>query len=168
MGFTITHPKSGKEEQSYWIDVTITSSKYKLSTKHRLNFDFKRQNGLPIEVDMAGGYKTIIIQGCALGEYKCQAQKVCDYITRSKCLHQSYKCNGGPGNHGSFYPPNVGAGGSSLNFGYSYDFASGSRTSGYGNICFCSQALGRRYGLNNRHTNCGNGHWKRNPYSSKP
>jgi len=55
MGFTITHPKSGKEEQSYWIDVTITSSKYKLSTKHRLNFDFKA--GLEMGL---GGEKNVL------------------------------------------------------------------------------------------------------------
>merc|ERR1711935_67555 len=41
LGFTITHPKSAGKEAAYWIDVTIVSSKYKLSTKHRFNFNFK-------------------------------------------------------------------------------------------------------------------------------
>jgi len=40
MEFTITHPASAKKEAAYWIDVTIASAKYKLSTKHRLSFKF--------------------------------------------------------------------------------------------------------------------------------
>jgi len=41
MQFTITHPKSAKKEAAYWIDVTIASAKFKLSTKHRLKVNFK-------------------------------------------------------------------------------------------------------------------------------
>merc|ERR1712086_1118709 len=52
--------------------------------------------GLPIEVEYTAGYKTIWIHGCDKGEYKCQAEKVCDYVTSSKCLYQAYRCNGGP------------------------------------------------------------------------
>jgi len=40
MEFKITHPKSAGKKAAYWIDVTISSAKYKLSTKHRYKFDF--------------------------------------------------------------------------------------------------------------------------------
>jgi len=45
MAFTVTHPKSAKKEATYWIDVTIKSAKYKLSTKHRLTINVKAQTG---------------------------------------------------------------------------------------------------------------------------
>jgi len=41
MEFSVTHPTSAKKEATYWIDVTISSAKFKLSTKHRLNVGFK-------------------------------------------------------------------------------------------------------------------------------
>ena len=44
--FSITHPKGQKKEADYYVDVTITSAKYKFSNKRRLAIKFKAQNGL--------------------------------------------------------------------------------------------------------------------------
>ena len=44
--FSVTHPKGQKKEADYYVDVTITSAKYKFSNKHRLAIKFKAQNGL--------------------------------------------------------------------------------------------------------------------------
>merc|ERR1712086_399042 len=118
--------------------------------------------GLPIEVEYTAGYKTIWIHGCSKGEYKCQARKVCDYVTSSTCVYQAYHCNGA-GYGGSYYPPGVGAGGATFNFGYGFDFAEGGD---YGNICMCNgvgDKFGRKYDLAMGHTNCGRGSWKLNP-----
>merc|ERR1711865_547199 len=92
--------------------------------------------GLPIEVEYTAGYKTIWIHGCDKGEYKCQVKKVCDYVTSSTCVYQAYHCNGAQYG-GSYYPPGVGAGSSTFNFGWGFDFAPGGD---YGNICMCNGA----------------------------
>merc|ERR1712086_39004 len=119
--------------------------------------------GLPIEVEYTAGYKTIWIHGCSKGEYKCQARKVCDYVTSSTCVYQAYHCNG-PQYGGSYYPPGVGAGGSAINFGYGFDFAPHPPYGkDYGNICMCNHAFGPKYDLATTHTNCGVGSWKLNP-----
>jgi len=46
MKFSITHPKDAKKEAEYFIDVTVTSAKYKLSNKHRIAVNYKVQTGL--------------------------------------------------------------------------------------------------------------------------
>jgi len=48
LGFTITHPKAAKETATYHIDVTITSAKYKLSSKHRLTINVKVRVGASV------------------------------------------------------------------------------------------------------------------------
>ena len=46
MKLSVTHPKDSKKLAVYFIDVTITSAKYKLSSKHRITVKFKVQTGL--------------------------------------------------------------------------------------------------------------------------
>ena len=46
MAFSITHPKSGKKETQYYIDVKITSTKYKLNSEKRFVIPFKVLTGL--------------------------------------------------------------------------------------------------------------------------
>merc|ERR1712086_331852 len=112
--------------------------------------------GLPIEVEYTAGYKTIWIHGCDKYEYKCQAEKVCDYVTSSKCLYQAYRCNGGP--VGSYHPPGYHT--SQLNFGYGYDFTL--RQKDYGNICM-DKHVGPKFDLATTHRGAGYGHWTLTP-----
>jgi len=44
--FSLNHPKSAKKDAVYYIDVTIVSKKFKLSTKQRFNIHFKAIGGL--------------------------------------------------------------------------------------------------------------------------
>ena len=46
MAFSITHPKAGKKETQYYIDVKVTSTKYKLNSQQRFLINFKHQAGL--------------------------------------------------------------------------------------------------------------------------
>jgi len=43
--FQVNHPKSAKKEAQYHIDVTITSKKYKLTSKQRLTINYKGVTG---------------------------------------------------------------------------------------------------------------------------
>jgi len=46
MEFSVNHPKAGKKEAQYYIDVTVTSKKYKLNSQKRFIINFKHQAGL--------------------------------------------------------------------------------------------------------------------------
>ena len=46
MAFSVTHPKGGKKETQYYMDVTVTSKKYKLNSQQRFFINFKAQTGL--------------------------------------------------------------------------------------------------------------------------
>ena len=41
MAFSVNHPKSGKKETRYYVDVKITSKKYKLASTHRFVINYK-------------------------------------------------------------------------------------------------------------------------------
>ena len=51
--FSITHPKDGKKETQYYVDVTISSQKYKLKSTRRLFIRFKVSSGMG-----EGGYES--------------------------------------------------------------------------------------------------------------
>ena len=43
--FSLNHPTSAKKDAVYYIDVTVVSKKFKLSTKQRFNIHFKAISG---------------------------------------------------------------------------------------------------------------------------
>ena len=45
MAFSVNHPKSGKKETQYYIDVKITSTKYKLNSQQRFFINYKVLTG---------------------------------------------------------------------------------------------------------------------------
>jgi hypothetical protein len=110
-----------------------------------------KQQGLSIVVE---GHSNVVVP-CAVGDYSCQAQHVCNAVTGLTCVHQTYDC--AYGNRGSWYPPDGASGGSNFNFAYDYDFVFGD----YGNICACNLSQMSTYGLAATHTYCGVGHWVR-------
>jgi len=98
MAFSITHPKAGKKETQYYIDVTITSKKYKLNSQQRFLINFKVQTGFG-----PGGKENLLseaqvasLKGKIGGkdkerEYKlCYASKVHGFNTNT--FHT--RCNG--------------------------------------------------------------------------
>jgi hypothetical protein len=112
--------------------------------------------GVNVDYEGAGGNVTICTN-CSQGDYSCQAQEVCETVTGTTCIHQTYDC--ATGNQGSWYPQNVsGASGSGFNFAYAYDFWGSS----YGNICDCNPDDSTALGLYRGHQYCGTGHWFRN------
>ena len=46
MAFSVTHPKAAKKETQYYMDVKITSEKYKLNSQQRFVINFKRQSAM--------------------------------------------------------------------------------------------------------------------------
>lgn len=110
-------------------------------------------SGLVIKVE---GHADVVVQ-CAAGDFSCQAQKVCEAVTGTTCLYQTYDCYTGAG--GSWYPQDGASGSSQFNFAIGYDFMGNN----YGNICACNSAQMTRYGLAATHTYCGTGHWQRVP-----
>ena len=111
----------------------------------------KCQQVLSIVVE---GHANVLV-ACVAGDYKCQAQQLCNKITNSECLFQDYEC--ATGALGSYYPPDGQSGGSDFNFAYAYDFMFGD----YGNICACNLNQMNVYGLADDHQYCGVGHWVR-------
>jgi hypothetical protein len=109
---------------------------------------------LTIQVE---GHEDVVVQ-CALGDFNCQAQQVCNIVTNSTCLFQQFDCT--LGNQGSWYPPDGRSGNSLFNFAITYDFVPGTD---YGNICACDATQMTRYGLAATHQACGLGHWTRKP-----
>ncbi len=114
--------------------------------------------GLPITVE---GLSSPVFVNCANGDFSCQAKAVCEAVTATTCVHQTYDCY--TGTNGSWYPQDGASGSSQFNFAYAYDFGGGGTTGGYGNICACNASQMPRYGLASNHTNCGLGHWVRVP-----
>ena len=108
--------------------------------------------GLSIVVE---GHANVTVL-CSVGDYSCQAQQICNQITNTVCVFQSYDCYTGV--QGSWYPPDGQSGGSSFNFAFTYDFGDGGN---YGNICACNSSQMTRYGLAANHQYCGSGHWFR-------
>jgi hypothetical protein len=98
---------------------------------------------------------------CAPGDYNCQAEAVCEWVTGTDCVYQSYDC--GTAVSGSYYPLGT-PGGEIFNFAVPYDFVGsvieeGGEYGGYGNICTCDMSFCELYGLDCPHTWCGSGHW---------
>jgi hypothetical protein len=113
--------------------------------------------GIPGLVIQVEGHADVVVQ-CALGDFNCQAQQVCNIVTNSTCLFQQFDCSNG--NQGSWYPPDGKSGGANFNFAITYDFLP---FTDYGNICACDASQMTRYGLAATHTACGLGHWTRRP-----
>jgi cysteine-rich repeat protein len=63
---------------------------------------------------------------CDSGDLACQAQYVCNAVTNSTCVYQTYDCSTGAG--GSWYPPDGGSEGAGFNF-------TAATTYSNGNIC---------------------------------
>ena len=98
MAFSVTHPKAAKKETQYYIDVKITSKKYKLNSQQRFLINFKYQAGLGPggKDDLLSAAQVASLKGKIAGkdlerEYKlCYASKVHGFDT--KIFHA--RCNG--------------------------------------------------------------------------
>ena len=93
---------------------------------------------------------------CNPGDYRCQAQKVCETISGVSCLWQNYDCYTGSG--GSYYPTGT-PGSSSFNVTYAYNWGGNQAPGSYGNICSEDESYMARYGLAKTGTGAGWGHW---------
>lgn len=111
------------------------------------------QNGLVIKID---GHADVLVT-CKAGDYNCQAQQVCEKVTKTTCTMQPYDCYFGIGP--SWFPNDGASGSSNFNFTTNYDISPG----GWGNICACNPMQLQKYGLSATHTGCGigSGHWTR-------
>jgi hypothetical protein len=113
-------------------------------------------------VEMADG-NVWVETGCDTGDYDCQAEAMCEWVTGVDCIYQEYTCSG---DGGSYYPEGT-PGGSQFNFAFTYDFSGEGVIEeggeyvegGYGNICACDTSYCDLYGLDCSHDYCGVGHW---------
>ena len=79
MAFSVTHPKAAKKETQYYIDVKITSTKYKLNSQQRFVINFKHLAGFG-----QGGQDNLLsesvveeLKGKIGGKYKDREYKLC-------------------------------------------------------------------------------------------
>jgi hypothetical protein len=122
------------------------------------NIVCKGIGGTPLSIVVEGHPNVEVF--CRVGDYACQGREVCEAVTGTVCVHQNDNCAGGT-QVGSWYPLDGKSGGFKFNFAYTYDFAPGVGSGGYGNICATDTTQMTRYGLAATHEAAGLGHWVR-------